>query len=479
VSTRKLIQEALGGVGKERKPLRTAYFEDLVDIVLNSNEPKFLLSNGDLVDERVIDDLLFIPPAKEKLGFSLPKYDEVEQSHTRHSGVTGVSGVSESAGGCLEDKNLFEKIVQFHKDSAELPDDRLYLIITAWDFHTHLIEKFEYSPIVFFAGLPEKGKSRMAKSMIAVSRRGIIKASVTDAQLIREASDHLATLFFDSTDFAKAMERSGSMDIVLSRYERGLKVGRVKFPEKGAFEDMVYYDVFGATIISSNQTIDSILGSRTITIIMRQATKKLAKRVNFKAGDHLRNELIAWRWAHFNDTFPEPERIINGRFGDIIEPLHQIILKVYPESEKDFIDIVKELEKKRYIAKGDSLEGEIIQAILGLEEARIHGILAVKSITNKINDNRSERDQLTYQRVGRKLDIMGFTKAKTGNGSSAIEWNEKLNMSLATEHNITDTPPEASETGETPVTLQNKPDLSESTPQKEELPEWQEMDPRV
>src|SRR3990167_6511791 len=459
MNKRKIIDEIYGKPRKGQTTNFIAHFPDLIDIVLNDYEAKFLLSNGDIWPDKEYNGILYQPPPIERLGFSLPDYEGIKEASLRHSGVSGDYGVSEGLSQnqkkakCYEDEVLCKKLLNYYKESAELPDDRLYLLLVSWVFHTHLLEKFEYSPIIFFAGLPEKGKSRMAKAMIATARRGIVKASVTDAQLIREASDHQATLFFDTTDFEKSMDKSGSMDIILSRYERGLKVGRVKDYQKGPFQDMVYYDVFGPTIISSNQTIETVLGSRTLTIIMRQAIRKIKKHVDFVYGNQLRNELIAWRLKHFNDILLEPNRIISGRLGDIVEPLHQIILKVYPESENDFVDIVKELEKKRYIAKADSLEGETIQAILALEDYIVNGILAVKLITDKVNEEKSEKEKITYQKMGRKLDIMGFTKAKTGTGTSAIEWNEKLNESLAIEHNIlkeTQVPSEIQEITETP-----------------------------
>ena len=417
VTTKSLIDEAMGAKQKEAKPIYTAHFEELIEVVSNDSHAKFLLKDGSALDEYDVDGMVVTPPPVARLGFTLPIYNNIISYYKRHTtglkktkGVTDVSirsGVSAekvtSKIRCQEDDLLFDRLAHYHRESAELPNDDLYYLITAWDFHTHLLEAFEYSPIIFFAGLPEKGKSRMAKSMTTVCKRGVIRASLTDAQLIREASDHQATLFFDMTDFAKTMERTGSMDIILSRYERGLKVGRVLNPEKGAFQDMVYFDVFGPTIIGSNETIDTILGSRAITIVMRQSKKKFDKNVDVKKGEDLRDQLIAWKLAHFADGLPaNVPKIGNGRLGDILQPLHQIIRMVKPKIEEQFINLIKEIEKQRNISKADSSEAEIILAILNLEEKIEHGILPVKEITDYLNENKSDREKLTYQKVGRR-----------------------------------------------------------------------------
>ena len=48
---KKLLKEA-AGIDKDQKPIHTASFEDLVDIVLNDDNIKFLLANGEVLDQR-------------------------------------------------------------------------------------------------------------------------------------------------------------------------------------------------------------------------------------------------------------------------------------------------------------------------------------------------------------------------------------------------------------------------------------------
>lgn len=436
---------------KVEKIYYSANFEGLCDLVMEDEEVKFLMLDGKIIDKAVVNDKVYQPPKREKLAYDLPN-SLVVQAHV--TGVSGVTGVPKNVGVSDRDKELFEKIVTFHEESAELPDDRLYILIAAWDIHTHLLEKFTHSPIIFFEGLPEKGKSRMASSMLFVSRRGVRKASVSDAQIIREASDQGATIFFDMTNFWASIQKSGSEDVVLSRFERGLRVARVLNPDKGAFEDMTYFNVFGPTIIASNDTIEQVLGSRTIPIVMKQAKKNFKNAVDEEKGKKLREELVAFRLRHFDTKLPEVDKIVTGRFGDIVRPLHQIIKFIKPELEDKFISLVKDMYKSRQDAKAHSLEGEIIQSILALSGEVDGGILPVKLITNKLNEEKSEKEKLTYQRVGRKLDIMGYQKAKTSNGSSAIVWSDEFNASLAIEHGLIDNigTPTSSGTSETPET---------------------------
>lgn len=444
---------------REEKANYIAGFDGLCDLVDVDGECKFLMMDGTLQTEVMLNGKKYKPPAKEKLCFDLPDYARIVEY------VTDVSGVSDGPDVSDVYSELFEKVQKYHEESAELPDPRLNILITAWDFHTHLQEKFGHSPIIFYAGLPEKGKSRMASSMLFVARRGVRKASVSDAQIIREASDQGATIFFDMTNFWESIKKSGSEDVVLSRFERGLKVGRVLNPEKGPFEDMTYFNVFGPTIIASNDTVEQVLGSRTVSIVMRQSKRKFKKLVDEKAGKALRDKLVAFRLKCLGVEMPEVDKIVDGRFGDILKPLHQIIKLVCPSKEADFIGVVKELQNRRMESKSGTVEGEIIQTILSLKGEVYRNILPTKMITDTLNKDKTDREKQTYQKIGRRLNIMGFQKATMDTGASAIEWNEELVNTLAIEHGIlesNETPQTSpcSETSEMSVTNNKEEELT-------------------
>jgi len=76
--------------------------------------------------------------------------------------------------------------------------------------------------------------------------------------------------------------------------------------------------------------------------------------------------------------------------------------------------------------ESNNLEAQIENTIIGLKQHVKNGILPVKTITDTFNQGRSKESQLTYSRLGRILSAMGFRKAKTPSGCSAIIWDEKL-----------------------------------------------------
>jgi hypothetical protein len=145
-------------------------------------------------------------------------------------------------------------------------------------------------------------------------------------------------------------------------------------------------------------------------------------------------------------------------------------------------------------AEPDSLESQILKTIIGLKDQVRRGILPVKTITDTFNQEKSKESQpedqafqLTYHRIGRILSTMGFRKARTGNGASAIIWDEdfifslspsqktesaigcdKKEMKPSSETSETSETSESSEVKEVPSTL--KGDRQDASPNQVENP---------
>ncbi|MFH1374781.1 MAG: hypothetical protein ABII79_13410 [bacterium] len=260
--------------------------------------------------------------------------------------------------------------------------------------------------------------------MIHVAHRGIHVESLRDPYLVRIANDLKASVFFDVKDIWRKAEKNSSEDILLHRFEKGAHVPRVLYPDRGAHRDIVYYAIFGPTIIGSNEGVHQILESRTVPINMPETAGRFENDVTPELSLPLKERLIAFRARHLGETLPDIPKPAAGRLGDILKPLQQIIRLVRPEREPAFLRLVGELGHQRLNEKANSLEAQILLTIISLEDEVEKGILPVKVITDTFNDGKSERSQITYQRVGKRLSAMGLRKGRTGDGASAIFWDE-------------------------------------------------------
>lgn len=234
-----------------------ALFPGLVDLVDDGGQVAFLIKDdaGLRIETSVeLDGIQYIPPDKEYLPFLLPQADH-----------------------CLfysqgDDRALFDDLMNYFCRFSYLPNNH-WLIIGLYVFQTYLQDHpdLHYMAMILFYAVPERGKSRTGKAAANIAFRGVHVVDMREANIFRYSGNLGATIFFDMMDLWKKAERNGCEDILLMRHEKGARASRVLYPEKGAFEDTVFYPIYGPTLMASNQSVHKILGSRCIPFTMPNA----------------------------------------------------------------------------------------------------------------------------------------------------------------------------------------------------------------
>ncbi|MEE9443221.1 MAG: CHC2 zinc finger domain-containing protein [candidate division Zixibacteria bacterium] len=449
----------------------TAHFDGLIDLVSNCGEPAFLVRNGDGVEiqsEVEIDGDIFTPPPKVQIPWLLPRGEKILEFYNIEQELTP----EESDGA------LYDDLRDYHKRISELPSDEYYDFITAWDFHTYLREQIQYTPIICLFAVPERGKTRTGKGIINLAYRGIHVESLRDAYIIRVANDLQATLFFDVKDIWRKAEKNGSEDILLLRFEKGSKVPRVLYPERGAHRDMVYYEVFGPTIIGTNEPVHRILGTRAIQINMPETSKQFENDVTPELALPLKERLVCFRARHMEQSLPDRPKPALGRLGDILKPIFQIISVVRPNREAALINLIEKLEGERRLEKSETIEAQILEAALALRHKVEHGLLQQKEILSAINEDRSERHKFTPQLVGKRLSALGIKKAKMSDGTSAMIWDSGQLERIAEKYGLSKSSV-TSVTSASPGVMADETDHTEDTEvlintYQEDIPLWKQ-----
>ena len=393
-----------------------------MDVVEHESKIVYLVKEGSNLTIKtsvVINEVTYYPPPRENLPFScIPKADKVIKYY--ESDVDSI---------------LYSDLIDYHKNISELPSPVHYDLLTLWDFLTYLIESVQYLPYMWLYAIPERGKSRTGKGCIYVSYRGIHVESLREAYLLRASTDLNATIFFDVMNLTKKAEQSGSDDILLQRFEKGLKVPRVLFPDRGPHLDTVYYDIYGSTIIATNEPVHEILETRALMISMQETSKKYENDVRPQGGLILKERLLAFRARHLGEKLPDVQKPVKGRLGDIVKPLLQIIKLVKPDREDAFLDLIRKIEKERKEHKSESLEAILITAIMDLEYSVKDGLLSIKSITDRANKDVKDKYHTTTRRAGWRLKALGFEKRKLSDGSY-IQWDDSLIKKLKEQYGL-------------------------------------------
>jgi hypothetical protein len=279
--------------------------------------------------------------------------------------------------------------------------------------------------------------------MIYVSYRGIHQENLREANLFRSSHDLAATLFIDVSNISKKAIRESSLDIVLQRFEKGAKVQRVLHPEWGPFKDSRFYDIFGATVIATNEPINEVMESRSFPIDMPFAHNNFPKPQPHH-GLPFRERLLAWR-AHFlidKLAFPSPPQFPMGRLNDIAIPLWQLIRLVSPSHCPQFEELVQEFNEKRRQGKSSTLEGEVIKALLELGSQIEDGKIEVDMITDRVNQGRKDFHKESSRYIGKVLRRLGFQFSRKHASKRRYYYDAELLSNLSMEYGLSDTPPD-------------------------------------
>jgi hypothetical protein len=406
---------------EENQVGKSALFKGLVDMVIDDDgKPVYLVKEGEslvMKKKYCINESLVIPPDKERLPFELVYGREVIDWYEK-------------------DKHqiLFGDVESYLKRFSYTTDDQ-FLILVCFAFATYLQDhkNVDYIPTIYFYAAPEHGKTRTGKSMTYICYRGIHCVDLREASIFRFSDRLQSTLFFDIMDLWKQIERSGSQDIILLRNEKGAKVSRVLNPDRGAFEDMTIFKIFGPTIIASNKDIHTILGTRCISIDMPHMPGYYENPSPDEASK-IKARLIAWRAHYMDQPLAQIDVVpaITGRLWDISKPLLQICKMLCPQRYDELIAALTIIAESKKQEKSESFEAKIISIINNMfTEAKASGypnpmIIGTSRVLERVNEGLREEFKITSQGFGRKLKAIGIKTTITGGYSKITIEEEEL-----------------------------------------------------
>jgi len=295
-----------------------------------------------------------------------------------------------------------------------------------------------YLPIILMFAPPERGKSRTGAAVMSICYRGLHLTEVRPSHIARYAEHHGASLFFDLTDAWTSISSEKCNDLVLNRFQKGVKSMRVNRFDAGAFKDSDWYKVFGITIIATNHPVNTILETRCIPVVMKEVKGKY-ENVNFTLGISIREKLTLWRCDFFDAELPEIESIpgIEARLWDISKPLLQVCTMLYPQGLQILTDYLLDVAKGKKQDKAFSYEGIILRAIAQMLPLVNGTPIKTKEIAAKVGVIQSEKYKFSTVFVGKTLSSLGFVQSNRGNVSHYLyeratfaELCEKYSISL-------------------------------------------------
>jgi hypothetical protein len=363
-----------------------------------------------------------------------------------------LSGLPEDPG-----DELMEEVKAFVMRHVDLPDERLYDVVAAWVFVSWLPEAFNAVPYLWIMGPKSSGKTRLLEVLQHLCYRAMLAAHISDAALFRAIEAYHPTLLLDEASEVYNGEAAGVIQNLLnSGYRRSQYVVRVGGVESGE-PKLELFDVYGPKAMAGLGGFKETLESRSILILMEKNVRGIEFTVDVDVAKKLRGRLLMWRFRRLSDIsavsdvalreIPKELSFCDGRFAELYTPLILVAndgVESIVSSAKDAYESVMDEEKI-------SVEAQILTAILKTKPYLESGKFPTSVVTEKFNEELSEREKWGNRSIGRLLKRLGFRAKRLTGGSRGWVWEEERIMRLTKRYG---TPPVA--TSLTPLTSLDK-----------------------
>lgn len=405
-----------------------AYFPGLVDICQGEDGQLLYctVQDGRLVfsDQHITDTETLTIPERKHFSFTIPRAAEVERYFHQ------------------DDTTLYDDLLTYLKRFSGL-DDEQWALVAYYVFLTYLHDHpdIDYCGYLLFYAVPERGKSRTGKSVTYVAFRGEHLIELREPVIFRAAENMHSTLFFDLLDVSKKAEQSRSEDILLLRAEKGVKCKRITNPDLGPFLDTTLYDIYGPTIIATNEPLHKILDTRCLPIIMPNRPGNY-ENPRPELGLELKERLTAWRAKHLSTRLTNLQPIpgISGRLWDISKPLF-MIATILKKQTLTLLSAIKAIAGEKSESRQETPEGRLVRIIQELTEdnsldLRDEWNLSVANIRGRFNEGRSEGHLASAQWIGLRLKSMSIRNRHV-NGYSEIILTQHEYRTLLDQYGLT------------------------------------------
>jgi hypothetical protein len=299
----------------------------------------------------------------------------------------------------------------------DMPSPDGYLILALWVIHTYMIEKFDTTPLLYFYGTKETGKSRAGQVLTHLAFRCEHTTSPTEACMFREAHLFHGALVLDEIKLLGQDGNKAVEQLLKSRYKRGTRVGRVNLNTTNQEDQIEKFDVYGPTVLASTEHVDDIIGSRCVKFIMQKNTRpEVECPIDTDGAETLRNRLLWLRTSVYNAVLPSCKPPARRRLGEIMVSLYKSLLLCDPSRDAEFKAFMVELETAKRDEESDTFEAEIAGEIIAFINEKNVDTFTTKDITTRLNAKvKDEKFKHGERGTANRITKFGFRRTRERN----------------------------------------------------------------
>jgi len=327
--------------------------------------------------------------------------------------------------------DLWRDVRQFIYDHVDLPDDRLYDLLTAWIMATWLREAWPVVPYIFFHGPVSSGKTRGLEVLHALCYRAIMGCNMSESAVFRAVERWKPTVLLDETEIYTKEGRTAVQNLLNAGYRRNQYAIRVRTVEKGT-PVLDLFDVFGFKALAGTKGFKDTLESRSIAINMGKNLRKIRFQIDKEGALKLRSRLLLWRWRRlfdgldgFDGFLGGVPKLLNFTDGRVME-LFSCLVAVTNEGREAIISYARKLHNERIDAEETSIEAEVTETIAKCAGSVVNNRFSTAIIRETFNQPRPEKEKWKTTSIGWVIKRLGFKKKRMQDGTRGWLWNERL-----------------------------------------------------
>lgn len=297
-------------------------------------------------------------------------------------------------------------------------DPRFYDLAACIVTATYFFDVFRAFPITFAIGPFETGKSRLVKTMIYSSRKGLLWVSPTPAPIYRSIDAIRPTLGID--EFTKVYEEL--MQLTRAIYKKGLLVPRMEKSRKSERMFLTFFETYTPLILGSTRELEPMVMSRAIVIHMRRSDDPNPDKRDPEPWDFedIRDRFYISRLTHAQDVDAakkalDKEDVLKGREYEIWAPVLTIAKLIAEETYKSLLELAEELSKQKY--EGLYIEEkDVLLAISKLftvnGQVTLDNVQVLNFYPKEVSDKLFELKAEQYGYTGKFGDLEDESKAE-------------------------------------------------------------------
>lgn len=342
----------------------------------------------------------------------------------------------------IDQRGLFETLRQLWLTYVEYSEDIYYKLVPLFVLTTYVYPLFQHAPYLHFHGTANSGKSQNLRLLKALAFNTRTSSNMSTSSIFRSTAGDPGLLCIDEAESFDSERGQEIRQLLNSGYQKGMPAYRME--KDGETWQTKQYDVFCPKALASINPLDTVLGSRCLTVPMATAIRAIPElRDEDPNWPAYRNQLYLWAlqnaaaidghnqlWQNTLRYRPDAKGLTN-RMWDVSAPF--IVIADYlgiPGLAEDVIAFFNtyfaETQKNNEATDRILILLKALPEVFRTKYPILEGWWSLKDI-HEITASYLDEDATEYyktKQTGRHLSSLGWKDRQTHKGGTLVAITE-------------------------------------------------------